>query len=287
LREVHLLLADIALEISPSLELQGGYVVGAGGAKAVEFRFAHRRIHVGGGSAHEGGGVGGILVIGNRRVADVGSVRLVGLGVVDLLFAREALEVRPSLELQGRDVVGARRAAAVEFGLALGGIHVRCGRTHERGWIGGILVIVELGVSDGRAVGAVVLKVIRLLLARSPEEIGPGLELEARDIVGSGSSLPVELGLTHCRVGARDVGANDGCCVHRVFVVVDLRTAHVGAVRLVVLEEVRLLFTDEALHVGPGLELHRGGDRVGAGRALAPRLGLAERGVRIGGGGAD
>jgi len=285
LGEVDLLFARDPLEVRPSLKLEGGDVVGAGGTRTPELGLTEGRIHARDERAVErGAGVGAVFVVGDLRGADVVSIRLVILREVRLLFTGEALEVRPRLELERRDVVGAGGAQAEELRFALSGVDARGGGAVERGaGVGAVFVVGDRGVANG-AVGFVRLRVVGLFLARDALEIGPILKLEARNVVGAGGAATEEFRFAERRVDARVDGAVErGAGVGAVFVVGDLRVTDVEAVRFVILSVVGLFLGIEALEVGPRLK--REGRDVGRSlnaAAVQLRFTLSGVGSRVG-----
>jgi len=282
LGEVGFLFRREALEIGPALNLERRDVVRIRHATAELLVLAQSRIRVGGGGADERVRVSGVLIIRNRRIADVDAVRLVVLDEVGLFLVHETLEVRPRLKLETGNVVRSGRAEAVQLVLTEGRVRVGVRRANERRAAGRILVQRDLGVADRRAVDLVVLRVVGLLFVRVTLEVGPGLELHGDgDRIESGRATAPELGLAERRIAVGRERAHERRRVRRIFVIRKLGVADVRAVRLVVLREVRLFFAGDAFEVGPRLELHRDGDRVEAGRAATPDLRLAERGIPV------
>jgi len=233
--------------------------------------------------AHHARAAGRIFVERKSGVADVGAVGFVVLREVGFFLVRLALEVGPGLELHGRkDRVEAGGAAAVELGLAESGIPVSRRCAHETG-ARGVHVEADLGRLHGRTVGLVSLNEIALLFGGVSLEVRPRLELHRRrDRVHPGRAAAVLLGLAESGVGVRRDGADERRGrKRRIFLVIgDRRVADGGAVCLVVLSEVGFFLIRLAFEVGPGLELHRHGDDGRTGRAAAPELRLAKRGVR-------
>jgi len=282
LGEVGLFFARQAFEVGPGLEFHRGRDrIGLRDAALKELRFAQGGIHVRHGRADERSGrvVRILLVVGDRRGAHV-AARLVALRVVDLLFARFALEVGPRLELhRNRDRVGAGSAAAPELRLAECGIGIRRGGANERG---GRVVRIHLVIRNGRvphptAVGLVILDEIGLFFAGLALKVRPRLEHGREHAVGTRGAAAVELRLAERGVGVRECRADDGSRAVRILVVGNLRIAYVDAVRAVVLREVRLFLAGLAFEVGPSLERHRSRERRGAGDATLEEFSLAER----------
>jgi len=213
------------------------------------------------------------------------------LDEVGLFFVHVALVVGPGLKLHdGVDGVGLRRAAAPEFRLAERSVGAGLQGADERRRRGvqRILVIADHRVTDVSAAGLVILKVIGAFFVGIALEVGPGLELHrGRNDVGAGRAAAEELRLALGGIHRRVDRADQKRRVRRVLVVMDLGVADADAVRLVVLQVVHLLFAREALEVGPGLEFHRRGDRVGASGSAAEKLGFALSGVAVGVDGAD
>jgi len=236
LQVIDLLLVRLALEVGPGLKFEGGDVVRASRSEAVHLRLSLGGIDAGRDRAHETGRVGRVFVVIDRRVADGGAVGAIALNVIGLFFVRHTLEVRPGLELHvGGERVRARGAAAVKLRLALGGIDVRGRRAHETRRVRRVLVIMKLGVPDGGAVEFVILEVIGLFLVGHSLEVGPSLELEARDVVGAGGAAAVELGFLLGGVRSGSGRARESRGVRGVFVVMERRVADRRAVGLVVL----------------------------------------------------
>jgi len=275
------LFAGVALEIGPSLQFHRcGDDGGAGRAAAVLAGLALRGIDVGGGGANDR--ERDVLVVMDRRIAHVRSVGFVVLDVIGLFFAREALEIGPRLKFhRGGDDVRRRGASAPLLGFTERRIRVCRDRADQGGGVRGIFVVGDRGVADRDSVGAVVLDVISLLFVRHALEVAHGLKFHRRgDRVRTHRSAAVELGLA-----LRRFRVGDGCAYHPgaargVFVEMDLRVADRGSVRPIILKEVGFLFVHEAFEVGMGLELHRRGDDVRAGGAIAELLGLAQSRIR-------